>query len=339
MPSDWARRWLQFRTLYRVFLLRVVDLELLSADGDPTKLIGQFATIFVTTSLFFTLPALLMLMGTGSLPGTEGWTPEHFFIETAMTCAGLIAVLNWEAAFPDKRDLLVLAPLPVKRSTLVCWPRLLLCSRLRLSRSSHLNIFSGVVWPLLFRSANSGFVGVLRVIPCLLDHYLCGGRFFCIHRSRQYRDWRPICFHVSFSSVCPRFCKHALCALLLSVYFLEPSLESPAALTSPQNHRLLEWLPSYWFLALFNQLNGSMHPTLVPLAKRAWIGLGVSGLGACTALLLCYFRLMRKMVEQPDILPQSCDRLHRGSRIGSSAHRQLSPASACARCCAAGSIA
>jgi hypothetical protein len=44
---------------------------------------------------------------------------------------------------------------------------------------------------------------------------------------------------------------------------------------------------------------------LVPLAKRAWIGLGVSALGACTALLLCYFRLMRRMVEQPDILPQT----------------------------------
>jgi hypothetical protein len=118
MHSDWARRRLQFRTLYRVFLLRVVDLELLSADGDPTKLIGQFATIFVTISSCFTLPALLPLMGTASFPGTEGWTPEHFFIETAMTCAGLIAVLNWEAAFPDKRDLLVLAPLPVRKSTL-----------------------------------------------------------------------------------------------------------------------------------------------------------------------------------------------------------------------------
>jgi len=30
----------QFRVLYRVFLLRVVDLELMSADGDPTKLLG-----------------------------------------------------------------------------------------------------------------------------------------------------------------------------------------------------------------------------------------------------------------------------------------------------------
>ena len=73
MHNDWAMRTLQFRTLYRVFLLRVVDLELLSADADPTKLIGQFATIFATVSLFFTLPALLMLTGTASFQGqTDG---------------------------------------------------------------------------------------------------------------------------------------------------------------------------------------------------------------------------------------------------------------------------
>ena len=94
-----------------------------------------------------------------------------------------------------------------------------------------------------------------------------------------------------------------MCALL-SVYFLEPSLESPAALTAPQNQRLLAWLPSYWFLGFFNQLNGSMHPGLAPLAARAWIGVGCCTLGAGTALLLCYFRLMGKIVEQPDILPQ-----------------------------------
>ena len=57
MHSDWALRKLQFRTLYRVFLLRVVDLELLSADGDPTKLIGHFASIFFTFSFCLTAPA------------------------------------------------------------------------------------------------------------------------------------------------------------------------------------------------------------------------------------------------------------------------------------------
>lgn len=91
--------------------------------------------------------------------------------------------------------------------------------------------------------------------------------------------------------------------LLLSVYFLEPSLETPAELVSPDNQRLLAWLPSYWFLGLFQQLNGSMHPALAPLARRAWIGLAVSGVGAGAAMLLSYFRMLPKIIEQPDILP------------------------------------
>ena len=46
-----------------------------------------------------------------------------------------------------------------------------------------------------------------------------------------------------------------------------------------------------------------MHPALVPLARRAWIGFAVSILGAAAALLLSYFRMVPKIVEQPDIRP------------------------------------
>jgi hypothetical protein len=303
MPSDWARRRLQFRTLYRVFLLRVVDLELLSADGDPTKLIGQFATIFVTISSFFTLPALLPLLGTASFPGTEGWTPEHFFIETAMTCAGLIALLNWEAAFPDKRDLLVLAPLPVRKSTLFLAKVAALFAAPVLAMVA-LNIFSGVVWPFLFRADSGGFFGVLRVWPAYwITVFVAGGFLVLAILTLQglAANLLPRQLFLRFSAVL----QAAVMCTLMIVYFIEPSLESPAALAAAQNQRMLAWLPSYWFLALFNQLNGSMDPVLVPLAKRAWVGFGVSALGACTALLLCYFRLMRRMVEQPDILPQT----------------------------------
>jgi hypothetical protein len=303
MHSDWARRRLQFRTLYRVFLLRIVDLELLSADGDPAKLIGQFATIFVTISFLFTLPALLALMGNGSSTGPSGWTFEHFFIETAMTCAGLIAVLNWEAAFPDQRDLLVLAPLPVRKSTLFLAKIAALFAAPALAVAG-LNSFSGLAWPFLFRSGSGGFFGVLRSWPAYWITVFVAGAFLVLTiltLQGLAANLLPRQLFLRFSAVL----QAALMCVLLIVYFIEPSLESPAALAAAQNQRVLAWLPSYWFLALFNQLNGSMHPVLVPLAERAWIGLGVSALGGCTALLLCYFRLMRRMVEQPDILPRT----------------------------------
>lgn len=299
MRNGWAVRKLQFRVLYRVFLLRVVDLELLSADADPTRLIGQFVTTFASISLLFALPVIL-LGGGGGMSMTARWTAEHFFIETTMTVAGLIAVLNWDSAFPDRRDVLVLAPLPVRASTLFLAKISALFAAPYLSIIAF-NIFSGLVWPLLFISSSSA-VGVLRVLPAYWITIVVAGGFILftvLAVQGLMANLLPRQFFLRISALVQAV---ALC-LLLSVYFLEPSLESPAALTAPQNQRLLAWLPSYWFLGLFQQLNGSMHPALVPLARRAWIGLAVSALGASAALLLSYFRMMPKIVEQPDILP------------------------------------
>ena len=51
---------IQFRVLYREFLFRVVDLELLSPEGDIGRLLGQFAALLVFLSLgFSTVPRSL----------------------------------------------------------------------------------------------------------------------------------------------------------------------------------------------------------------------------------------------------------------------------------------
>ena len=42
---------LQFRILYREFLFRVVDLDLLAPQGDIARLLGQFAGEVVVTLL------------------------------------------------------------------------------------------------------------------------------------------------------------------------------------------------------------------------------------------------------------------------------------------------
>ena len=87
--------------------------------------------------------------------------------------------------------------------------------------------------------------------------------------------------------------------------FFEPSLEAPAALVAPENQTLLASLPSYWFLGLFQQLNGSMEPAFIPLARRAWIALAISALGTVASILLSYLHTLRRIVEEPDILPSS----------------------------------
>jgi hypothetical protein len=78
---------------------------------------------------------------------------------------------------------------------------------------------------------------------------------------------------------------------------------TPDALTAPQNQRLLAWLPTYWFLGLFQILNGTPHPALTPLAWRAAGGLAIAVSGAAVAFLLSYLRTLRKIIEEPDITP------------------------------------
>src|SRR5260370_16901768 len=93
--------------------------------------------------------------------------------------------------------------------------------------------------------------------------------------------------------------------LLVSVYFLQPSIATPRDLIAPENQTLLACLPSYWFLALFQQLNGSMHPALVPLARRAWTALAVFRCGTAVLHLVVYPRTLLRIAVKPFLSPRS----------------------------------
>src|ERR1700691_3965442 len=117
---------LQSRVLYRQFLFRVFDLEVLSAhaQGDANKLLGQFAALLIFVSVGVSFGALILT--DPKLPGRDprdsvlvyAMLAQHFVIATTMLVVGLVAVLSWDATFPDRRDVLVLAPLPVRARTM-----------------------------------------------------------------------------------------------------------------------------------------------------------------------------------------------------------------------------
>ncbi|OJV40005.1 MAG: hypothetical protein BGO25_09435 [Acidobacteriales bacterium 59-55] len=289
----------QFRVLYRTFLMRVIDLELLSADADTSRLLAQFAALFAGMSFLFTF---WIIASGGALPRDFLWLMEHFLIATTMVVVGLFSVLCWDSIFPDRRDVLVLAPLPVRARTLFRAKIAALISALSLSVLS-LNSISGLIWPFLFSATNEGgLLGILHALAAYWATMILAGLFmFCCVLGVQG----------AASQLLPRQHFLRLSALLqiavfflfFGVYILEPSLETPRALTAPENQRLLAWLPSYWFLGLFQQLNGSMFPAFAPLVRRAWEGLAVALFGGMASILMAYFRTMGKIVEDPDIVP------------------------------------
>ena len=99
--------WRQFRTLYREFLFRIVDLELLAPQGDITKLLGQFAALLIVISVGLTVLGVGTAAAIQSIPDQSpliGWAVEHLLISTTMLVVGLFAVLSWDSLFPDRRD-------------------------------------------------------------------------------------------------------------------------------------------------------------------------------------------------------------------------------------------
>src|SRR5215218_2662763 len=147
----------QFRILYREFLFRIVDRELLStyARGDMSQLLLQIATVMIFLSLCFALPALRFLTMDRSGPITAGlwfeWSVQHFVIATTMLIVGLLAVLSWRSMFPDHRDVLVLAPLPIRAHTILLAKLSAVATTMALAAGT-LHAVAGVAWPIALNS-------------------------------------------------------------------------------------------------------------------------------------------------------------------------------------------
>jgi CubicO group peptidase (beta-lactamase class C family) len=144
---------LQFRVLYREFLFRMVDLEVLSAHalGDANKLLGQFAALLIFISLLLSIAAFGFAGARMAPPARQAFTVvmEHFLIATTMLVVGLFAVLSWDSTFPDRRDVLVLAPLPVRARTMFLAKVAAVATALSLTVAL-LHGASGLIWPLAF---------------------------------------------------------------------------------------------------------------------------------------------------------------------------------------------
>jgi hypothetical protein len=287
-----------------------VDLELLSssAQGDIGKLLGQVAGLLIFFSSALALGALLFDRKS-MMPGMLRiaiWSTEHFLITTTMLVVGLFAVLSWDTTFPDRRDVLVLAPLPVRPRTIFLAKMAALTMALGLAVAGF-NCLAGLAWPMLHFVPPGG--NAFRSLAAYWITALSGGAFVmgCVLSVQGVAaQFLPRRHFLRLSAIL----QLAAFCLFLAGYFLEPPLEAPEALLAPANQHWLAWLPSYWFWGLFQALNRSLAPPGVGpvwdgLARRALIGLAIAGLGSATVFLLSYFRTIRKIVEEPDIAPGS----------------------------------
>ena len=143
------------------------------------------------------------------------------------------------------------------------------------------------------------FLGILRAFAAYWTSTVAAGVFIfsCVLGLQGLAQFLPRQIFLRLSS----FLQMAFFVLLVTVYFLQPPFSDLGDLS--QQQQVLRWLPSYWFFGMFQSLNGPIRPELEFLVRRAWIGLGIASIGAIGSYLVCLFRTLRKIAEQPDILP------------------------------------
>ena len=241
----------QFRALYRQFLFRVIDLDLVAPEGDVSRLLGQFAAALVFLGLMFSIG--VMGLGNARLPPDKfavvAWGLEHALIATTMLVVGLFAVLSWDSHFPDRRDALVLGPLPVPSRTMFLARIAAGASALGVTVAA-LNALPGLLLPLALAPPGRNLLELLfqPVFFRALAAYwvtvaVAGGFVFGAVLSLQglTSNLLPRTAYLRLSALL----QIGAFSLLCCVYFLQPNFATPGAVAAPENQHTLAWLPSY----------------------------------------------------------------------------------------------
>jgi ABC-type multidrug transport system fused ATPase/permease subunit len=210
-----------------------------------------------------------------------------------MLVAGLIAVVSWDAIFPDRRDVLVLAALPV-RPGMILAAKVAACAAVVGIALVSLASGMGLALPLVARSWRVFFgYWIAMAASCV---FVYGG---VLAMQGLLSLALPRRWFLRASAVL----QLGAFAWFVASYFLEPTLWGPEWLSVVAPRGGLNGWPSYWFFALELQIAGHMPREMHGLALRAWVGLGIVVVGAGASLALCYLQTMKKTVEEPDLVP------------------------------------
>ena len=249
----------QFRVLYRGFLLRFLDIELLSANGDITGLLSQIAALLAAMSfVLMVLKVPQYFFATKRLTYSEiliaGWTDQEFMISTTMAVVGLFTVLMWDSLFPDRRDCLVLAPLPVRMRTIFAAKVTAMAAALGLTLVS-VNAFSGVFYPFLVIPEGASYLGLIRSFAAFWITMLAASVFlFCALLALQGLAMHllPYASFLHASS----YLQMLAFFTIVSVYFLMPPLANQKGLTAPESQHCCEsFRPSGFSASIRNSMD------------------------------------------------------------------------------------
>jgi len=299
------------RALLRHFFFRFFDQELMAAQGDLRQTMIHIVALLGALNFLVALGMTFkQVFRTGELDYAArramAWSDQEILISLTLTAAGLMTVFIWDSLFPDRRDCLVLASLPVRMRAVFLARSAALASALGVIVVS-VNAFTGLVIPVVLLPPGAGIVDLAGSLLAYWAVMLAAGAFVFLSLIAVQGALVQLLPHRWFQRA-SGYAQLIAFFAIVSVLFLTPSLANPRALAAAENQALLAAIPSMWFLGLYEWMRGAREPVFQELAGRAAAGLLLSLVAVVFTYGLGYARHVRNIVEQPEAAPSRARR-------------------------------
>jgi len=302
------KRWM--RLLERPYwrLVAHFGMRLFSGSGEGGLELGAGTVLALLAAPGAFVSILLLDKYSGLLRyfrGNQSFDPyaasvpdQYFFLTFSMVITGIVTVLKWDSIFPDRRDYMNLAPLPIptRRIFLANITAIVLIA---LAFAVDVNAVSSLFFPMEVTMEEPKFAAYLYFVRAHFAGVLLASLFVffamfaligALMVALPDSLFRRISIYLRVLIVV------LLLSLLFSTFAVTPML--PALARGP--HSLLRWLPPVWFLGLSRTIMGKANAGMAQMG-----GIGIFAVVAVTLLapmvyVLSYYRYFIRIPETLD---------------------------------------
>lgn len=273
-----------FKILWRTFVEQFAANESATSDIQMRRAIIGVITFLITPGLFLmmnTMSGYELLVKIAKAKNTPQIVETFLaqmavlFVSYSMISTGLLTVFIWDTLVFDKRDAMVLGPLPLRGSTIVA-AKLAALATFLIGAALAVNVISGVSFGVVTGAVNG------RIPQHLAGHLLgtIGGAIFMFCTLVIVRGLLVLLVSAHAAETVGSFLQFVFLSAVLC-FMMVPTATGQVL------------PPISWFAALFEQIRGARQPGIGPLARVALIVMPLSIGGAIAITFGGYWRQMR----------------------------------------------
>ncbi len=288
-----------FVLLIRHFFGRFFDNEIVSQTADMRTNVIQALGLLAAPGMFlpfYMIPWHLRF----DLPFDHNWLlidNYYCFIVYSMAVMGLVMVFEWDAIFPDRKDYIILTPLPLGGNAIFLGKVVALIAFLGLFVAD-CNLFCTLLAPPVTDPSAHGLPILYRLVIAHAAAVVSAGVFTALALAALQgllinlltaRAFRRISSGVQMGCM----------AVMVTLLFLTPTFLSILRPVFQNHSPLLRFFPPYWFLAIYLDLlpGRPAGTTFHEAAMTGWHALEIAAAAFTIAYLAGYRRHARRVME------------------------------------------